>query len=69
MSFYNILLITEYYSNNYRVVIHYDMTIECIPIIEYQIVAFITRQSKCINVIARIAISIVETSNGGYRNA
>jgi len=45
------------------------MTIECIPIIEYQIVAFITRQSKCINVIARITISIVETSNGGYRNA
>ena len=45
------------------------MTIEGIPIIEYQIVAFTTRQSKSINVMARITISIVETSYGGYRNA
>ena len=48
---------------------HYDLTIERIPIIEYHLVASTPRQSEFINMIARNTISIDETSNGGFRNA
>ena len=54
---------------NCRVVPHYDMTMELTAIIEYNMFVSTTHQSKCIHVVARITISIVETSYGGYRNA